>query len=119
MTNKLGKKQPICTVQHKRTMQPEVIQWAKIRAVLFQGVLGVPPILDSLHAAIMPTLLSLLTAYIDEAMAYVGLSLGTNKAEPGEPSSGVSQYAGVSEVSVNQGVWRLLGLAVGLFLLKE
>lgn len=55
-----------------------------------------PPLLPVLHEAIMPTLLSLLAAYVDEAMAYVGLSLGTSKGEPGEPSEGVAQYSGVS-----------------------
>lgn len=41
-----------------------------------QGVTGLPKGLDAMREAIMPTLLALLSAYIDEAFAYLSLALG-------------------------------------------
>lgn len=45
-----------------------------------QGVTGLPKGLDAMREAIMPTLLALLSAYIDEAFAYLSLALGPSSS---------------------------------------
>ncbi|CAM6085101.1 unnamed protein product [Calypogeia fissa] len=47
-----------------------------------QGVTGLPKGLDAMREAIMPTLLALLSAYIDEAFAYLSLALGPSSSTP-------------------------------------
>ncbi|KAL3676096.1 hypothetical protein R1sor_026044 [Riccia sorocarpa] len=54
-----------------------------------QGVTGLPRGLDAMRDAIMPTLLSLLSSYIDEAFAYLSLAFGSSSS-PAASESGTA-----------------------------
>ncbi|BBN19147.1 vacuolar protein sorting-associated protein 8 [Marchantia polymorpha subsp. ruderalis] len=62
-----------------------------------QGVTGLPRGLDAMREAIMPTLLSLLSSYIDEAFAYLSLAFGSSPS-----SSSGSESAIVSQIHLGK-----------------
>ncbi|GLJ14759.1 hypothetical protein SUGI_0239380 [Cryptomeria japonica] len=76
-----------------------------------QGVIGLPKTLDAMREAIMPFLLQLLSAYVDEAFSYISLAFSNQHGKTESDSEGKSQKDTV-HVQIKEQFARVGGVAI-------
>ena len=76
-----------------------------------QGVIGLPRTLEAMQEAIMPFLLQLLSAYVDEALSYISLAFSNQHGKTESNAQGKSQKDTV-HVQIKEQFARVGGVAI-------